>query len=82
MKNYVGTKIIKAELSNLEEYKKKKYGELAVINEGDNEIECYIVIYPPIGGDDKEYMSMSPKDVFEKCYREIDIEEIKILASN
>lgn len=82
MKIYVGTKIIKAELSNLAEYKKKKYGELAVINEGDNEIKCYIVTYPPISENDKEYMSMSPKDVFEKYYREIYIEEIKIIASN
>jgi hypothetical protein len=27
MENYIGCKIIKAELSNLEEYKKKKYGK-------------------------------------------------------
>ncbi len=82
MESYIGCKIIKAELSNLAEYKKKKYGELAVINEGDDKIECYIVVYPPIGNDPKDlkpYISMSPKDVFEKCYRKIENAEISLI---
>jgi hypothetical protein len=79
MENYIGCKIIKAELSNFAEYKKKKYGELAVIDEGDHEVECYIVIYPPIGNEENPYISMSPKDVFEKCYRLIENAEISLI---
>jgi hypothetical protein len=80
MKSYVGAKIIKAELSNLAEYKKVKYGENAQINEGDKDIQCYIVEYPPIGKDDKPYVSMSPKEVFEKAYRLIDDSEISLIV--
>lgn len=80
MKNYIGSKIIKAELTTLDVYKLKKYGKETVIREGDDKIECYLVGYPPIGKDDTNcYISMSPKDVFEKCYREIDDKEIALL---
>ena len=83
MKNYIGAKIIKAELSNLKEYKKRKYGDEAKINDGDDETECYIVAYPPIGnGDDGVYFSMSPKDVFENAYREVHNSEINLINAN
>lgn len=77
MKNYVGCKIIKAELMKLSEYKKIK-GQ--VVNEYDKNIEVYMVVYPPIGdGEEKPYISMSPKDVFEKAYREVEQCEISLM---
>lgn len=79
MDKYIGAKIIKAKLSNLAEYKKEKYGDLAIINEGDNDVECYIVVYPPIGNEEKPYISMSPKNVFEKAYRKIENAEISLM---
>jgi hypothetical protein len=83
MNNYIGAKIIKAELSNLKDYKIKKYGKDAKINDGDEQTECYIVVYPPIGnGEDKPYLSMSPKDVFENAYREVHENEIGLLIGN
>jgi hypothetical protein len=83
MKNYVGCKIIKAGLSNLEKYKKIKYGENAVIGEDDKNIECYIVVYPPIGNnEEKPYISMSPKDVFEKAYRIVEDCEISLMIGD
>lgn len=82
MKNYIGAKIIKAELSNLAAYKVRKWGNEAKINEGDEKIKCYIVIYPAIGKEEKPYISMSPKDVFEKAYREVEDSEISLLAGD
>lgn len=82
MKNYIGAKIIKAELTTLDQYKIKKYGDKAEILEDDKLIECYLVIYPPIGDEEKPYMSMSPKKVFEKAYREIDDSEISLLLGD
>lgn len=79
MKNYIGTKIIQAELTSMYNYKITKYGEKADCKEDDKNIEVYLVVYPPIGKDDKEYISMSPKEVFEKAYREIDPNEINLL---
>ncbi|RPJ79841.1 MAG: hypothetical protein EHM20_00180 [Alphaproteobacteria bacterium] len=79
MKNYIGSKIIQAELSTLDCYKRMKYGPLAVVNLDDTSIEGYIVNYPPIGGDFKPYISWSPKDVFEKCYREIEDAEKSLI---
>jgi hypothetical protein len=81
MKNYIGSKIIKAELSNLKQYKFKKYGENAKIEGGDENIKCYIVVYPPIGKDEKPYISMSPVEVFEKAYRQIEDCEISLIMS-
>lgn len=79
--NYVGTKIIKAKLANLEEYKKEKYGAEAKINEVDSSIYGYIVMYPQIGNEDElPYISWSPKEVFEKCYRIVEDCEIKLLS--
>ncbi len=79
MTSYVGSKIIKAKLTNLADYKKEKYGDLAIIKEGDNLIEGYIVLYPGIGKNKDNYKSWSPKDVFEKAYREVCPEELEIL---
>ncbi len=78
--NYIGAKIIKARLSNLEEYKKEKWGTEAKINEVDSSIYGYIVIYPQIGNEDElPYMSWSPKQVFETCYRKIENIEIELI---
>jgi hypothetical protein len=78
--NYVGAKIIKAKLSTLDKFKIEKYGQDATINEGDADIQCYIVIYPPIGADKKPYISMSPKEVFETVYRRIENSEISLIV--
>jgi hypothetical protein len=79
MENYIGCKIIRAELTNLEKYKIKKYGENARIEIGDNLIEGYVVIYPPIGDEKECYISWSPKVVFEKAYRKIENAEISLI---
>ena len=79
MKKYIGAKIIKAELSNLEEYKKQKWGDNAKIEDGDNEVMGYIVIYPPIGGELEAYKSWSPQKVFENAYREIHNSEVALI---
>jgi len=81
MKKYVGTKIIGAKLSNLEEYKKEKYGETVILTEHDRKIIGYIVYYPGIGVNKDIYISWSPKEVFELCYREILPEEIDLIIS-
>ena len=80
MESYIGCKIIKAELTTLDQFKIKKYGDKAAINEGDDKIECYIVIYPPIGkNEEKPYISMSPREVFEKAYRLIENAEKSLI---
>lgn len=78
-KNYVGAKIIKAKLTDLKEYKIEKYKDAAQINQDDETIFGYMVIYPPLGKSQvKPYISWSPKDVFEKAYREIEACEISL----
>lgn len=72
MRSYVGTKIINAELVKMSEYKVRKYGGEAKINEGDEKVIGYLVIYPPIGDNGEPYMSWSPQSVFEKAYRPIE----------
>jgi hypothetical protein len=79
MDNYIGCKIIRAELINLEKYKCKKYGQFAKIAVGDNLIEGYVIIYPPIGDEKEPYISWSPKAIFEKCYRKIENAEISLI---
>lgn len=78
MDSYVGTKIIKARLATLAEYKRLKYGDKAQILDGDEDAKCYIVFYPSIGSD-ALYISMSPVDVFEMAYRKIDAAEIRLI---
>jgi hypothetical protein len=84
MKNYIGCKIIKAKKVTLKEYFIKKYGkEFQYNGQQDLNSMVYLVIYPPIGIDDnKPYISMSPVSVFEKAYREIDNDEIKLMLEN
>jgi hypothetical protein len=79
MKNYIGAKIIQAKLTTLYAYKCQKYGDEAMCKDGDAFIEGYIVVYPPIGNEDKPYLSWSPKEVFEKAYREIDKAEMDLI---
>jgi hypothetical protein len=79
MKKYIGAKIVGAEPATLNEYRIKKYGEKATINEEGEKIFGYIVYYPGIGENKDLYISWSPKEVFEKRYTEIDEEEIKLI---
>lgn len=75
MKNYIGVKIIKAQPGTMAEAQAMKNGcsrevqeKLAQKADPANQ-EGYIVKYPD------GYISWSPKDVFEKAYRELDCEE-------
>jgi len=78
-KNYIGAKIIKAKLTDLRAYKLEKYGDSAQVNQDDETIFGYMVIYPPLGkSQTNPYLSWSPKDVFEKAYREIENCEISL----
>lgn len=79
MKTYIGCKIINAELANLAEFKKLKYNDKAIINEGDETTIGYIVVYPPIGDETERYTSWSPKKVFELAYRELHPSEIDLI---
>lgn len=66
MKNYIGTKIIKAESKTSKEYAQFKG------NEWDGkDLEGYLVCYPD------GYISWSPKEVFEQCYRLISKQEME-----
>ncbi len=69
MKDYIGTKQLKAEKMLLGAYNKYRGWELP--KDEDPDREGYLVIYPadnqPNG---KEYESWSPKEVFEASYRE------------
>jgi hypothetical protein len=64
MKNYIGTKFIKAEEMNYGNFSLRKYGE---INKNTNAIdrfeEGYLVEY------ENNYISWSPKSVFEEAYK-------------
>lgn len=83
MENYIGCKIIKAKKVKFSEYLKKKHGEdFKYTGNQDLNSEVYLVIYPPLGKDDKPYISMSPVDVFETAYRKIDPSEESLLLSN
>ena len=67
MKKYLGVKVIQAEPMTHGEFSLKKYGndnstEFGIKNK---DTEGYLVQY------DNEYTSWSPKDVFEKAYKEI-----------
>lgn len=78
-KNYVGTKIIKAKKVTFEEYVKLKYGKDFIYTGKMSLVsEVYIVIYPPIGDETKPYISMSPVEVFEKAYRQIEDAELSL----
>jgi len=82
MKNYVGSKIIKAEKVTFRKYLEIKYGpDFEYVGNHHYGLDdlVYVVIYPPIGKDEKPYISLSPVDVFEKAYREIEDSEISLI---
>ena len=71
MKKYLGVKLIEAEPMTHGKYAKEKYGENNAINTTEfsiqnKESEGYKVKY------DNNYISWSPKVVFEEAYRRID----------
>ena len=66
MKDYIGTKFIKAELKTYGEYCLIKYGNQNHFDKDtglDNDKEGYIVEY------ENNYISWSPKEVFEEAYK-------------
>ena len=65
MKTYIGTKIVKAELVSKERFEAKKFG--GEVAEGVT--FGYLVRY------EDGYESWSPKEVFERCYREVTSDE-------
>jgi len=82
MKNYVGSKIIKAEKVTFRKYLEIKHGpdvDMSKSRHYDLDDFVYVVVYPPIGKDEKPYISMSPVEVFEKAYREIEAEEYRLI---
>lgn len=78
MQNYIGCKIVKAEKVTFREYAKVKYGENEYKGNMQPDKEVYMIIYPPIGAEEKPYISMSPVEVFEKAYRKIEDSEISL----
>ena len=60
MKEYIGTKIVNAEPMNLGDY--NKYRGWVIPEDEDPEREGYLVKYPD------DYVSWSPKEVFEESY--------------
>lgn len=82
MGNYIGCKIIKAEKVTFGEYIKAKHGkDFEYKGNMPLDKEVYMIIYPPIGEEEKPYISMSPVEVFEKAYRKIDKAEYNIMLS-
>jgi hypothetical protein len=82
MKNYIGCKIIKAEEKTYGEYREKKYGNTEFKSNMPDDKEGYMVIYPPVGKEEKPHISWSPKEVFEKCYRVIENNELELINSD
>jgi hypothetical protein len=75
MNSYIGCKIINAVKSSYWNYFKEKYGAEKFdifIKDHPDDREGYKIVYPPIGDEDKPYVSWSPKEVFEKAYRIIE----------
>lgn len=72
MKEYIGIKYIKAEPMWISEAM-----DLGIVKDDRNKdvdkanIEGYKVVYPQPNG--TEYISWSPKDVFESAYKELDV---------
>lgn len=69
MKSYIGTKVVQAEPMTQERFKAQK--ENCECVEGNT--EGYKVVY------EDGYESWSPKEVFERCYREITESEKKVI---
>lgn len=79
MDKYVGTKIIKAEPIKYKDFCIKKYGEFKDETDFQKENKYkdgYLVQY------ENNYISWSPKDVFEKAYKKINNDIVKELESD
>ena len=82
MKSYIGKKIISAKpccKESFEHQKKTNFDGSIPESEG-NETSGYMVVYP--NPDGTQYVSWSPKDVFERSYRELYAEEIDMIKYN
>ena len=77
MKTYVGTKIIQAEPMNRASFL-ATVKNLPIPADAAEE-PGYKVAYPPFVLGEADYISWSPKDVFENAYREITKPEIEII---
>ena len=81
MRIYIGTKIIQAEPMDLATFNAKVRGKDVV--EQDKTVLGYKVVYPPFKFGNDDYVSWSPKDVFENAYREItESEKASIVLTN
>lgn len=76
MKNYIGTKIIKAEPMTENAWRVYKWKALAKALTGKPSAEGYKIIYPD------GYVSWSPKNVFEQAYRELSCSELTLINSS
>ena len=72
MEEYIGTKIIKAEPMNLGDY--NNYRGWTIPEDEDPEREGYLVKYPD------DYVSWSPKEIFEEAYVRTDNNKLAITA--
>ena len=74
MKEYVGTKIVKAEPMNLGDY--NNYRGWTIPEDENPEREGYLVKYPD------DYVSWSPKEVFEEAYVKTENNKLAITAKD
>ena len=72
MEEYIGTKIVKAELMNLGDY--NNYRGWTIPEDEDPEREGYLVKYPD------DYVSWSPKEIFEEAYVKTENNKLAITA--
>lgn len=73
MQKYIGTKIISAE--SCKGYNNRAYNDNDMYPTGALFEEGYKVVY------EDGYVSWSPKEVFERCYRIITDSELKLINS-
>lgn len=71
-KAYIGTKVIAAEPMSRHEWMRAVTGETPIVGEDDR--PGYKVRY------EDGYVSWSPKEVFERCYREITDQEKALIG--
>ena len=72
MKEYIGTKIVKAEPMNLGDY--NNYRGWTIPEDEDPDREGYLVKYPD------DYVSWSPKEIFEEAYVRTENNKLAITA--
>jgi hypothetical protein len=72
MKTYIGTKIVQAEQMALGPFQRENGKEIIPHHKSEN-VSGYKVTY------EDGYVSWSPKEVFERCYREITESEKKLI---